>query len=235
MASVLKRNQLPQYYGSGQTQDRANINTLLSGQFNPTETLTNAAELNVAAGVPGSNFGMGTATKLLESEKLARQQLGHQMLQPYLNRDFEASQAAANREGQLQAIAAEGASALQRLQLQEAGASARQTSEQNTALQRQVIAGQQAMEQLRAGQAGDIARTREQIAGNLASTKLGITGSLLERYLSRAGLTSPQQYRNDFNPATGITTAVAIPNTGRTTGVSSTHAIDGILRRYGLL
>lgn len=232
-------------------QDEKNIRQLLSPYFDPTETLTNAAEQNLAAGVQGSNFGMGTARRLLDSEKIARQKLGHEMLEPYLQRQFQASEGAANRAAQLQAIAAEGAQALQRLQLQEAGATSRMTQEQNNALQRQAIAGQQALEQLKLGQAGDLTRTREQIAGNLAGQKLGIVGNLLGDYFSKlkpsttasvggAGA-SYEIFKPNMAAAGGLPVfeqtrpTRTIPGADSTAGVASAGTIDSILRKYGLI
>ena len=184
----------------------------------------------------------------MDSERIARQKLGHEMLEPYLNRGFQASENAANRASRLNEIAAQGAQALQQLQLQEAGQSARASEAENAALQRQVLAGQQAVTQLKLGQAGDLTRTREQIAGNLATTKLGITGDILKTYLAKAGagLTpqpqEPTGYQRMLPTTASGETILPAPEAFnpvargiRPTGVASSGTIDGILRKYGLL
>ena len=73
----------------GAALDRANIDQLLSGQFDPYEINMQSAERAVGSGTAGSGFAQAGRYKLLDSEKLARQQLGHQELEPYLNREHQ--------------------------------------------------------------------------------------------------------------------------------------------------
>jgi len=66
--------------GGGVAQDRANIDQLLSGQFDPYEINMQSAERAIGSGTGGSGFAQAGRYKLLDSEKLARQSLGHQEL-----------------------------------------------------------------------------------------------------------------------------------------------------------
>jgi hypothetical protein len=262
LAAAANRNPALSSYGGttttsspgGATQDRLNIDYLLNPYYDTSETRTNAAEANLGQGVQGSGFGSGTTNRLLESERIQRFQLGHQMLEPYLQRDFQAGQAAAERQARLNEIAAQGAQALQQLQLSEAGQTARLNTQEAAALQRQVLSGQQAMQQLGIQQAGENTRTRLNIGGNILNTLLthpnvyggggattgtgtrgynnvatGAPGSSTPNYITEFDWASqtPISRPNPNPPVAGGTRNII----GAVTGLST---IDSILRRYGL-
>lgn len=237
----------------GAAQDRANIDYLLNPYANLSETRMNAAEQNLGAGTSGSGFGSGTTAKLLDSERIARFQLGHQLLEPYLQREFQAGQSAADRAARLNEIAAEGAQALQRLQLSEAGETARLTQEEQAKLQQQAVIGQQAMQQIAAQEAGQTGRTRLNITGNILTNLLSdyakqqggspVDASGRVRVappgtnVTATGAFSSPNYVTQFDWASQLpVTRTAAPSVsgGGTTGGISLSTIDNILRRYGL-
>ena len=220
----------------GAGQDQMNIDYLLNPYTALPETQMRAAEANLGAGTSGSGFASGTTNRLLDSERIARMQLGHQLLEPYLQRDFQAQQAAADRLARLQEIQAQGAQALQQLQLSEAGQTARLTQEEQSQLQRQVLAGQQAVQQIRIQQAGETGRLGQSIRGNILNT---LIGAAIQRPTSTtaAGYVTPR-YVSDFDWASQTSTlrpaATTPPRTTTTTGGIGLNTIDTILRRYGL-
>lgn len=162
-------------YGGGAGQDRANINQLLSGQFDPYEY--NMASAEKALGTGGGGFAGAQRLKLLDSEKLMRQQLGHQELDPYLQREQQTALQSQAERAQAANIAQEGALALQRLQISEAGQGARLTQEEKANLERQILSGNQAMAQLQVQQSGENSRQRVGIGGQLANTLLSQSGA----------------------------------------------------------
>ncbi len=234
--------------GGGEGQDRANINYLLNPYYDTSEARMNAAAQNLGQGVAGSGFASGTTNRLLESEKVQRFQLGHQMLEPYLQRSFQAQQSAADRAARLNEIAAQGAQALQQLQLSEAGQTARLTQAERAELEQQILKGQQAMQQAQLAQAGETSRTRLGIGGNILNTLLrgygeGESGGGTRTSAGRGvndistGATTPG-YISSFDWASqtpSFRTAPPQPagSGGRTGGVNMS-TIDSILRRYGL-
>lgn len=149
------------------------VGELFDPNFGRTETQQIAAENALMGGFAGSGFALGQGARLLDSERKANLLAGHQILEPYLDREFQSGQNAADRASRLNEIAAQGANALQQLQLSEAGATARLSASQRGELERQVLSGQQAMQQLTLREAGETGRTREQIGGRLAETVLG--------------------------------------------------------------
>lgn len=232
----------------------AGLNELFSPQFGRNEVLTTAAENAVGGGFGGGGFAGAQGMRLLDSERKANWALGHQILEPYLNREFEAGQGAANRQSRLNEIAAQGANALQQLQLSEAGETARLTQAQQAQLERDILQGQQAMQQLTLREAGDTSRQRIGIGGTLANTLL--QGEIANR--NRPG--GPTVYGADNlsgpigstfygSPGTGLASvqpgSTFSPMTSRTpapaggSGVDSlglgSSSIDALLRRYGLL
>lgn len=219
--------------GGGASQDRANIDYLLNPYFNTSEVETNAAEQSLGQGTIGSGFASGTRGRLLESEKINRFQLGHQMLEPYLNREFQGAQAEADRASRLNEIAAQGAQAMQQLQLEEAGQTARASSAERAALERAILQGQQAMQQLTLQEAGQTGRSNASIAGNLANTRLNILGNLASDAMRRPQATTTPSYITDFDWTTQ--THSTRPNPAATPTGGGMSSIDSILRRYGLL
>lgn len=223
---------------SPQAQDMANISYILNPNFDTSEIESNAAENAVAGGFGGSGFGGGQKLKLLESEKINRFQTGHNLLEPYNQRSFQAAQAEADRLARLNEIAAQGAQAMQQLQLQEAGQTARASASERAAMDRQIEQGRQAMVQLQLTEAGSNNRLTQSIAGNQANTRLNIAGDLLKTGLAKGPTTPPLYPPNNFNWVTGVS------STGRPSGVLGTAGapggdsmgtVDGILRKYGLL
>lgn len=232
----------------GEGQDQANINYLLNPYYDTSETRTRGAEQNLGQGVSGSGFGSGTTNRLLESEKIARFQLGHQMLEPYLQRSFQAQQAANDRQARLNEIAAQGAQAMQQLQLSEAGQTSRLNSQEQAALQRQILSGQQAIQQLNLQQAGETGRTRLQIGGNILTGLLNRYGaeqaagptSTTTRGVNNVGTGggSTPGYITSFDWASQTPTFRPAPpypigNGGVRPGLNLS-TIDQILRRYGV-
>ena len=159
--------------------NRANIATLFDPNFGRSEVMTQAAENAIGGGWGAGSFAANQGRRLLDSERKANFALGSQLLEPYLQREFQGAEGAADRAARLQQIAAEGAQALQRLQLSEAGATARLNTETAAALQRSVLAGEQAMQQLALREAGETGRQRTSIQASLADTLLraGLSGA----------------------------------------------------------
>lgn len=162
---------LPPYL-TGVPQGIPGLNEFFDPNFGRTETMTQANENAIAGGWGGGGFAGRQALKLLDSERKANILAGHQILEPYLNREHDTAINESNHAAQLNQIAAEGAQALQRLQLSESGAGARLSAELAAKLQQQVLDGQQAMQRLVLTQAGETGRQNAAIGGNLASTLL---------------------------------------------------------------
>ena len=179
----------PPQYNNPEAQDRANIGYILNPQFDTSETEMRAAEQNAGQGVSGSGFGSGTTARLLESEKLARFKLGHEMLEPYQERAATASNLATANAARLNEIAAQGAQAMQQLQLSEAGQTARLNSEQAARLQQIALSGQQAMAELQLRESGENARLGRQIGAQENIARLNLGGSILQTLInaSRGG------------------------------------------------
>jgi hypothetical protein len=227
---------LPAYNAGagGSTLDRRNIDFLLNPNFNTFETDTNAAEAAVGGGVAGSGFAGNVRNNMLDSERIRRMQLGNQMLEPYLQRDFQAGQGAADRASALQRAILEGNQAMERLQLSEAGQTARLSQAQRAEMERLAEQGRQAMQQLSIREAGESSRLNTSIGGTLANTALsgllrggGATGA--------RPMTSSYHWQTDPNSGQ-VTGGVAPPPSyyAETSGTGSS-AVDRILRRYGLL
>lgn len=217
------------------------LNELFSPNFGRSEVLTTAAENAVGGGFGGGGFAGAQGMRLLDSERKANLALGHQILEPYLNREFEAGQGAANRQSRLNEIAAQGANALQQLQLSEAGETTRLTQAQQAQLERDILQGQQAMQQLTLREAGDTSRQRTAIGGNLANTLLqaelrnaGPSGTTRAPFQVGATFGTPSNVNLfdsevAYNPAARGETP-----TGGALGLGSS-SIDQLLRKYGLL
>lgn len=167
---------LPNFGGpptGGATQDRANIDALLRGEFDPYEINMQSAENAIAGGVPGSGFAQAGRYKLLDSEKLARQRMGNEMLDPYLNREHQQKLQSQAEAARLQEIAAQGEEALRQLQASQSGRMAELSQQQKAQLEYLAQQGSQALEQLKLQQSGQKEITGMNIGGNLANTALG--------------------------------------------------------------
>lgn len=215
------------------------VNELFSPTFGYNETLMRGAENAIAGGFAGSGFGGAQTNRLLDSERKANLIAGHQILEPYLNRQFQAGESAADRASRLNEIAARGAQALQELQIQEAGDTTRQTQAERAQSERDVLLGQQAMRELTLREAGDTSRTRLGIGGNLANTLLqgairgggAAGGTARAPFIPGATYGSPSNV-NLFDAPLAYNPAARGESPDSTLGSSS---IDQILRRYGLL
>lgn len=221
---------------SAEALDQANIRQILSPNFGVSETVNNAAENAVAGGFGGSGFAQGQQLRLLDSEKLKHFQIGHELLEPYNQRAFQAGQNAQEQQARLNQIAATGAQALQQLQLQEAGQTSRATASERAAMERQIEAGRQAMVQLQLQEAGQNSRQQATIAGNLANTRLGIGGDLLKAGLAQKPTSMQGLYPpTEFNWATGVSSA-GRPSPSQTSNFGGDMGtVDSILAKYGLL
>lgn len=164
---------LPTIPTGGADLDRANIDALLRGDFDPYEINMQSAENAVGGGMAGSGFAQAGRYKLLDSEKLKRQTLGNEMLNPYLQREHQTSMQASDQAARLKEIAAQGELAMQQLQASLAGRMAELSAQEKAALERQILSGNQAMEQLRLRESGDTQRQLTGIGGTLANTLLG--------------------------------------------------------------
>jgi hypothetical protein len=236
--------------GGGATQDRANIDFLLNPNFNTFETETNAAEKAVAGGVSGSGWAGNVRSNMLDSERIKRMQLGNQMLEPYLNREFQGGQAAADRAQRAELAIMEGNQAMERLRLSEAGETARLSQSERARLEEIAAQGRISMQELMTREAGETGRQNASIRGNLANTLLSKTlnidrdgegGSRIPTTFGTAGgrLAPGQNWANTANflaTAGSETTGgpAPLPRSRGITGVGSS-GIDRILQQYGLL
>lgn len=230
---------LPNYDLNGApAQDINNANFLLNPTFDASETKRNAAQAAVGGGFQGGSFAQGQGVKLLDSERIARMKLGHDILDPYLNRESNqaisesANQAAWNRTVQ------EGAQAMQRLQLSEAGLGARLTQEEHARLTELAQQGQQAMQLASLNNAAELGRTNAQIGGNLANTYIqgllnqgrnvgtssGGSGSWVDTVDASGNPVSSTNPFGDLRPSTSTSGG----------GVNNLSQINSILSRYGV-
>lgn len=166
--------------------DRANIAYLFgTPNFNETDTL--AAERAVASGTTGSGFAANNQLRLRDSELINRYQIGHQMLDPYLQREQQSSLQGADNAARLQQIAAQGEEARKQLELQQSGQMALQSAEARARLEQIAAQGAQAMEQLKLSELGDTNRVNINNAGALERTVVGGAFDLASRYGAGGG------------------------------------------------
>ena len=161
----------------GAGQDRANIDSLLRGEFDPYEINMQSAEKAVGSGTGGSGFAQAGRYKLLDSEKLRRQQLGHEELDPYLNREHQAALQAEGEAARLREIAAQGEQAMQQLQASQSGRMAELSQQEKAQLEYLAQQGSQAMDQLKQQQSGNRDITGMNIGGNIVTSLIGRLGS----------------------------------------------------------
>lgn len=246
---AIRQGMLPSYAApmaavapaGGATQDRRNIDFLLNPNFNTFETETNAAEKAVGGGLAGSSWAGNVRSNMLDSERIKRMQLGNQMLEPYLNREFQGAESAADRASRAELAILEGNQAMERLRLSEAGETARLTQQERARLEEIAAQGRISMQELLTREAGETGRQRTQIQGTLANT---VVGGVL-RGGSGGGSTSPvfanqprdnwANHPNFLGYPSNTGTGTRIPGSpGGVSGVGSS-GIDRILRQYGLL
>lgn len=241
--------------------DLGNVSTLFDPTFGRDTALTHAAENAVGGGWGSGGFAGGQAMNLTSDERKANMLLGHQILEPYLQREADAQKQAEAEKARLNEIAAQGAQALQQLQLSEAGQTARLNSAQQAALQQLAIQGQQAMDQLRLKETGATARQQAEIGGNLADTLLkgalnrsggagGVASGGSSARIPGMGTGTPGPMGVTWNRGVvqygGTPDVVTAPNPNaaynpnargvtQPEGVLGATSVDSILRKYGLL
>lgn len=166
----------------------AGIYSLLLQNPSMTEVDTNAAEAAIAGGFAGSPFAVNNNARLRDSERIAREVTGQQLLQPYLDR--------ASREGMTrQEIAARERLAAQENQFELAKIGSQTQAqrelaelEQRGALERVGVetAARTALEQLQQG--GETARQREQIGAQQQNLQAQIAADSARLAIEQAGL-----------------------------------------------
>lgn len=211
----------------------AGVAQLFDPNFGRTETLTRGAENALAGGYGGSGFGANQSVRLLDSERKANFLAGHQILEPYLQRQHQSSENAADRASRLQQIAAEGQQAMERLRMSEAGQTARLSSELSARLQQQVLDGQQAMQRLTLTEAGATSRQNTGIRGDLAQI---ILQSALRRPDTTATTTPGSGVYTHYADGIRLGDYADTPatTTRGSSGLLGASSVDAILRRYGL-
>lgn len=144
---------------------RKNINWLLNPNYDTSEVDTRAAEKAVGGGYSGSNFANLGRNLMRDSERIRRMELGQQMLAPYQQRDFQASQAAADRAHQLQLAVMQGEQAMQRLAASERGMTERLTMQERAAMEQLIRQGQDAKDRLQTELQSRIKLQADELAG----------------------------------------------------------------------
>lgn len=166
----------------------AGIYSLLLNNPSTAEVDTNAAEAALAGGFAGSQFAGNNTARMRDSERIAREVQGQQLLQPYLQR--------ASQEG----MAANEIAARQKLAEQqnqfELGKIGAQTQaqrdlaelEQKGALERvgAETAGRTAIEQLQQG--GEMARQKEQIGAQQSNLQQQLAADAARQAIEQSGL-----------------------------------------------
>jgi hypothetical protein len=222
----------------GATQDRSNIDQLLSGQFDPYEINMQSAEKAVGSGTGGSGFAQAGRYKLLDSEKLARQQLGHQELEPYLNREHQSAMQSEGEAARLKEISAQGEQAMQQLAAAQSGRMAELSQQEKAQLEYLAQQGNQATEQLKLQQAGNREITGMNIAGNIVTSSLrggSGGGGLAPRFNQKYG---GQSYNYTTDTDGNVTSGKKEPadywNAGASPGGDRNVniLINDILRKY---
>lgn len=189
---------LPSYAAPRVNDPTAGIySLLLNPQMNTMEVDTSAAEAAIAGGFGGSQFGINNMARLRDSERIAREVTGQQLLNPYLERasregmasqEISARERLAERQAELE-MGRIGAETQSRRELAEL--------EQRGALERLGVetASRTALEQLQQG--GEMARQREQLTAREQEVQAQIAADSARIAIEQAGLerrlTSEQQ------------------------------------------
>lgn len=153
-------------------QDQQNIGWLLNPSFDTREVDQNAAEKAVGGGTTGSGFALNNRNLMLDSEKISRMKLGHDLLNPYLDRSQQAALQSQAESARMQQTIAEGNQAMERLRLSESGQSARLSQEAQDRLQQIALQGEQARILAGINNSSELERQRAAVSGNLANTAL---------------------------------------------------------------
>lgn len=143
----------------GAALDRANIDSLLRGEFDPYEINMQSAERAVGGGTAGSGFALAGRYKLLDSEKLARKRLGNEMLDPYLNREHQQQLQSEAEAARMAELKADAEYAMERLRMSEAGLGERLSAQQRAELEQIAARGAQATELEKLNQKGNLEQT----------------------------------------------------------------------------
>lgn len=186
MATAVKLPKLPTYTNPIAEQDQTNIRWLLNPNPNFNEVDSRAAEMGLGQ---GGGFQGNNRMRLRDSELINRFTTGHQMLQPYLQREHATQSQTQGERAQLEQIAATGAQAMERLRLQESGMTARQSQAERAALQRAALEGQQAMERLSFSEGSASDRQRAELDNMLERFYAGESGqnARLDRTIGAEG------------------------------------------------
>lgn len=227
---------LPAYNtGNLAIMDQQNIGRLLSGDFDPYEY--NMASAENALGTGSGGFAANSRLKLLDSEKLRRQQIGNQMLDPYLTRQHQASLQTQSEAARMREIAEEGRLAMERLQLSESGEGERLSARLKAELEQQILAGNQAMDRLRLSESGATERTRIGIGGNLASEVLRselsrppTPGGVNPKYAGKMFRYTTDSFGNYNGGEMPPKDYWMSPSSG---GLAGSSIVKNILRQYG--
>lgn len=189
---------LPSYAAPRVNDPTAGIySLLLNPQMNTMEVDTTAAEAAIAGGFGGSQFGINNMARLRDSERIAREVTGQELLQPYLERasreglagrEITSRERLAERQAELEMgrIGAETQSRRELAELEQAGALERLGVE---------TASRTALEQLQQG--GEMTRQREQLSARENEVQAQIAADSARIAIEQAGLerrlTSEQQ------------------------------------------
>lgn len=186
MATAVKLPKLPTYTNPIAEQDQTNIRWLLNPNPNFNEVDSRAAEMGLGQ---GGGFQGNNRMRLRDSELINRFTTGHQMLQPYLQREHATQSQTQGERAQLEQIAATGAQAMERLRLQESGMTARQSQAERAALERAALEGQQAMERLSFSEGSAGERQRAELDNMLERFYAGEAGqnARLDRTIGAEG------------------------------------------------
>lgn len=135
-------------YGPQTSQVLGNISSLLNPSYGDMdEARMKSAAKSYGQGTSGSAFANNGLLKMLDSEKIKRQELGAQLLEPYLQRNTTLQTATMAQQGETYRAILAGQQAMERLKLSEQGLSERLSASMKNDLQMQVLRGQQALAQ----------------------------------------------------------------------------------------
>lgn len=179
---------LPNYNASGDLIQRR-ANALL---LNPSTADADyaAAGLNLASGIPGSNFGANRQLILRDSEQQARLMDAARILEPYQQRASSENIAAQAQAGEDRRLAVSGQQAMERLQAEQSGAMERLTAQQRGELERQALEGNQAASRLATQEAGETSRLGIVQGGETSRQQAQIEAQRAAQAISEAGLAS---------------------------------------------
>jgi hypothetical protein len=176
-----------QVYTGGAPAARAGIDWILNPNIDFTETDTNAAEQAVGGGFSGSQFGAINNLRLRDSERMNRIELGNQLLNPFLEREQQASlfqQGEAGQTSRLQMTI--NAQAAQQA-LEQSGLDRRLGQTTAAQMQLALLNGDIATQQQLLTEAGADRRQAADIAADLNRTRITAQNQLLSTLIGAGG------------------------------------------------